>query len=82
MYKKIMASSQLVHAALLFDFPELRGPSYESAFLLLHRYYNKRVISVDFSPPFNIIDVDDVSRETLARVLEDSGSAPLVLKVR
>lgn len=74
---------QLVHSALLFDFPELRGPSFESSFLLLHRYYNKRVVSVDFSPPFNIIDIDDISTETLTNVLEeDAGSTALLIKAR
>ena len=70
---------EMVQTTLMKRFPNLKGPSFESVFLSLHRYYAKEVTCEGFSVNSEALTIDDVSASGLDSVIEDLGS-PVVLK--
>ena len=70
---------EFVQCTLMKRFPQLKGPSLESVFLCLHRYYAKEVTCDGFSVNSEALNIDDVSPSALDSIIEDLGS-PVVLK--
>ena len=72
----IIPRHTLIHAALLTEYPNLTGPSFESTFLCLHRYYTKELISNGFNLMCTSVDMEDMANEAtgLTGVFEETGS--------
>lgn len=66
----------LVHAALIRDFPHLIGPSFESVFLAVHRYYCKELICNGFNVMYSVVDMEELTNNPagLATVFEETGT--------
>ena len=75
----VLPGMELVHAALIKRFPRLKGPSFESVFIGLHRHYAKEVACSGFQVIGSTIHVKEVSIESVDSILEDVGT-PALLK--
>ena len=69
---------ELVQAALVKKYPQLRGPSIESSFLCAHRYYNRQMISLGFNTAFGVIDVDSGKDSDIVSAFDETQS-PAIL---
>ncbi|XP_078674561.1 uncharacterized protein LOC144912746 [Branchiostoma floridae x Branchiostoma belcheri] len=68
----------VVHAALVQEFPHLRGPSVESVFLCMNKYYTQKVLDPD-PIPHEGLDLDSPHLEEDAlRVIQDIGLPAIV----
>ncbi|XP_070541739.1 uncharacterized protein [Ptychodera flava] len=55
----------LVHAALADKFPHIRGPSVESVFLTIHKYYGAKLFEPDIQSPRSTVLELDADLETI-----------------
>ncbi|XP_070576150.1 uncharacterized protein [Ptychodera flava] len=55
----------VVHAALADKFPHIRGPSVESEFLTIHKYYGAKLFEPDIQSPMSIVLELDADLETI-----------------
>ncbi|CAH1264372.1 Hypp2948 [Branchiostoma lanceolatum] len=68
----------VVHAALVQEFPHLRGPSVESVFLCMNKYYTQKVLDPD-PIPHEGLDLDSPHlEEDAVRVAQEIGLPAIV----
>ncbi|XP_035689915.1 uncharacterized protein LOC118425218 [Branchiostoma floridae] len=68
----------VVHAALVQEFPHLRGPSVESVFLCMNKYYTQKVLDPD-PIPHEGLDLDSLQlEEDAVRVVKEIGLPAIV----
>lgn len=70
---------ELVKAELVGQFEELKGPSFESAFLCVHRIYNKKYVTTGFNTAYGVITPEDVNQQEVVSILEETGT-PVVVR--
>ena len=70
--------NHLIHTALIQKFKHMRGPSFESALLCLHKFYCRKVLLSGFTLNFECIEVEDAKREDYETALDDVGDAALL----
>ena len=69
----------LIQAVLMKEFEHMRGPSFESVLLCLHKYYNKKLLLSSFNLDFEAIEVEDATPNDYAQALDETGEPAILL---